>query len=173
MSPRDFELQPPPTYVLALPLLIGLLMPLGLVALALSANEPEAWLATTPVLLLVPLALLMARSMFGRSVRLSDAGLRIRSLPWPRTIPLSDFDLERAAIVDLASRPELMPVLKLMGTRLPGLRDGRFRLRDKRQASVFLTELRRVLVLPLRDGKLVMLSLQRPDALLQAMTRRG
>jgi D-alanyl-D-alanine carboxypeptidase len=46
-----------------------------------------------------------------------------------------------------------------------------FRLRDKRRASVLLTDLQRVLVLPRRDGSVLMLSLQRPEALLQALRR--
>ena len=63
--------------------------------------------------------------------------------------------------------------MKVAGTRAPGYRAGRFRLRDGRWASVIITDPHRVLVLPLRDGGVVMLSLQRGEALLEAMRRRG
>jgi hypothetical protein len=114
----------------------------------------------------------LMQQVFRRKFRLSPAGLRLRTLPFPRTVPVSSFDLERAEIVDLGKRPELMPKYKLAGTRMPGLSSGKFYLRDKRRASVFLTELRKVLLLPLRDGTVVMLSLQRPEALLDALRRR-
>jgi len=110
--------------------------------------------------------------MMRRDVRLDEAGLRLRTLPWRSTVKLADLDLERAEIVDLNSRTELMPRIKLMGSRLPGYRSGVFRLRDKRRASVLVTDTRRVLVLPKRDGTVILLSLQRPEALLDALRRR-
>ncbi len=169
MAPQDFEAVPPGKFVLLLPLAL-LLAPLGaLVALFSSADTPPPWPAFAPILLFPAVAALVVKELFRRRFRLSSAGLRVRNLPWPRTIAVARFDLERAEIVDLDKRPELMPVFKIAGTRLPGLRSGRFRLRDKRRASVFLTELRKVLVLPLRDGSLVMLSVQRPDALLRCL----
>jgi hypothetical protein len=173
MTPQDFELHSPPRMVLLFPLLIGLLLPLGVVvALATGRREPADWLGAAPVLLLPLVGGLLAWSLFRRKVRLSDAGLRIRRLPWPRTVPVAELDLEHAEIVDLQSRPELMPVFKIAGTRLPGFRAGRFRLRDKRHASVLLTRLRGVLVLPLRKGSLLLLSVERPEALLRALQQR-
>jgi hypothetical protein len=47
-----------------------------------------------------------------------------------------------------------------------------FRLRDKRRASVLVTDTSRVLVLPKRDGSVILLSLQRPEALLEALRHR-
>ena len=175
MEPRRFELIPPGKQVLLVPLLAGGLVPAGvLVALASSAKTPLPWPMLLAFALVMPLiALLIAMSMYRRDVQLSDAGLRVRTMPWSRTIPLDALDLERAEIVDLASRPELMPRFKIAGTRLPGYRAGLFMLKDKRRASVLLTELQRVLVLPKRDGGLLLLSLRQPDALLQALRRRG
>ena len=175
---QEFDSIPPGRLVLLLPLAL-LLVPLGaLVAIFASADANAdgavPWaLVFAPILVAPAVAALMVKELFSRRFRLSPEGLRVRDLPWPRTIAVGRFDLERAEIVDLGRRPELMPRFKIAGTRLPGFRSGRFRLRDKRVASVFLTELGKVLVLPLRDGSVVMLSLQRPEALLQALRQRA
>ena len=174
MESKRFEIVPPGKQVLIIPLLAAVAV---MVALALALNSQQK----TPIppvaygfFVIVPvLVVLLALDMFRRDVALTDKGLRVRTLPWPRTIPLEEFDVDRAEIVDLASRPELMPGMKLMGARMPGYRAGLFRLRDKRQASVLLTDLHRVLVLPRRKGSVLLLSLQQPEALLQAMRRRG
>lgn len=174
MSPVEFEIEPPPRLLVLVPLLVGLLIPAGVVVLMLTtAPKPTPWAGLAPAIALPFVALGLAWSMFRRKLLLSDAGLRIRSLPWPRVIPVADIDLAAAEIVDLRQRPELRPWLKIAGSRLPGYRSGRFRLRDRRKASVLITDPRRVLVLPLRDGSLVMLSAARPDALLAALRRAG
>lgn len=174
MAVQEFETVPPGKQVLILPLML-MLAPLGaLVAIFASADahSPVPWPVFLPIALMPLVALFVARGLFSRRYRLTPEGLRLRSLPFPRTVAVSRFDLDRAEIVDLAKRPELAPRFKIAGTRLPGLRSGRFILRDKRRASVFLTSPDKVLVLPLRDGSVVMLSLQRPEALLQALRAR-
>jgi hypothetical protein len=167
MDARDFELHPPAKAVLLFPLFIGALLPLlvagGLMLAVPDDGRNDLLRVAIPLLLMPLIGAGMAWNLLHLKVRLSDKGLRIQSLPFPRTLRMADLDLAHAEIVDLNSRPELMPAIKLVGTRLPGYRAGTFRLRDKRHASVILTDLRKVLVLPQRDGKLVLLSLQRPS----------
>ena len=175
MDARDFELHPPAKAVLLFPLFIGALLPLliaGGLMLAVPDDGRSDLVRVAALLLFMPLiGAGMAWNLLHLKVRLSDKGLRIRSLPFPRTLRLAELDLAHAEIVDLNSRSELMPAIKLVGTRLPGYRAGTFRLRDKRHATVILTDLRKVLVLPKRNGKLVLLSLLRPEALVEAMRR--
>ena len=174
MSPREFELEPAKPYVFPFPLFIGIALPLLPVGLVVTLAPGRVPLPTLlPMLLLPVVGLGLAFTLMRRGVRLSDEGLRLRSFPWPRTIPVAAFDMERAEIANLDTRRELRPRWKIMGTRIPGFHEGRFRLADKRYASVLLTDLRRVLVLPRRDGGVVLLSLQRPEALLSAMRGRG
>jgi hypothetical protein len=174
MSPVDFEIEPPPRWLLVLPLLIGVVFPIGTVlAMFAHANPDAPWPALAPVAVMPVVAAGLAWSMFLRKIRLSDQGLRIRVLPWPRTISAAQFLLDGAEVVDLRKRPELTPFLKVAGSRMPSYRSGHFRMRDKRWASVVITDPKRVLVLPLRDGSLVMLSVTRPDALLQALRRQA
>ena len=175
MAIQEFESVPPGKQVLILPAVL-VLMPLVALALILATageqHTPLPWPAIVPVALLPLIGVFASQQLFQRKFLLSPEGLRLRTLPFPRTVPVSSFDLERAEIVDLGKREDLVPRFKIAGTRLPGFRSGRFYLRDKRRASVFLTELRKVLVLPLRDGSVVLLSLQRPEALLAALRAR-
>lgn len=72
----------------------------------------------------------------------------------------------------IANSFDIVPPGKLarvLPTNLPGYRSGLFWLRNKARAQVLLTDWRRVLVLPRRDGGMVLLSPQRPDALLAAL----
>jgi len=174
MEARDFQITPPGKLATLMPGLVGAACLLVLVAvLAVAKAPPEQWLHAWPVLPAALVLPLVGWYMGHRSVRLGDEGLRIRTFPWPRTLPIASIDLAQAQIVDLEKRPELWPAIKLAGSRVPGYRAGRFRLRDGRWASVLITDPHRVLMLPLRDGGLVMLSVQRAEALLEAMRRRG
>ena len=174
MEEKRFPIVPPGKVVLIVPLLTAIAVVAAMaVSLTAQAKTPLPWPAYLAFAAVPVLAGLLALDMFRRDVRLTDKGLRLRALPWPTTVRLDQLDLERAEVVDLSARKELMPSIKIVGARLPGYRAGVFWLRDKRRATVLLTDLRRVLLLPRRDGSLLLLSVERPDALLQALRRRG
>jgi len=171
---KRFEIVPPGKWVLLVPVLTATAVMVALgVSLSMDAKTPLPAVAYIAFALVPLFAGLLALDMFRRDVRLSDKGLHLRTLPWRSTVRLDALDLERAEVVDLNSRRELLPGMKIAGSRLPGYRSGLFRLRDKRRASVLLTDLHRVLVLPKRDGSVILLSLEKPEALLQALRRRG
>lgn len=174
MDERRFEIVSPGKQVLLVPVFVTLLAVGGFAFMhfMVPQDTPVPWPAWLAFASMPVIAGLIATDMLRRDVRLDDQGLRVRTLPWRSTVKLEDIDLDRAEIVDLASRPELMPRIKIAGSRLPGYRSGAFWLRDKRRASVLLTDLHRVLVLPLRKGTVVLLSVQQPDALLEALRRR-
>ena len=73
-------------------------------------------------------------------------------------------ELERARIIDLEERIELLPGRMTLGASLPGYQTGWFRTRQWGKGFYLLTERRRVLWLPTRSGKSLLLSLERPDA---------
>ena len=173
MDTKEFEIVPPGKLVLMLPVLIGFILPVAILATLLYvAKDSKELLLAAPALLGLPLvAGALGWSMFRGKVTLSDKGMFLRRLPWSRAIKPAQLDLEQARIVNLDEHPELRPALRMIGTSLPGYRSGWFWLKDRRTASVILTDFRRVLVLPRRDRKLIMLSVQRPDALLEALRR--
>ncbi|HMB57387.1 MAG TPA: PH domain-containing protein [Arenimonas sp.] len=171
MTTQEFAIVPPGKFARMFPLFIGLVLPLAmLTAMVLAAKGSRDWLYASPALLIMPLtAGMLAWTMHRRTIQVSDQGIVVRRFPWPRMIKLAELDLAQAGIVNLDERLELQPIFKIAGSALPGYRSGLFRLRDRRRATVLLTDWKRVLVLPKRDGSVILLSPQRPDALLEAL----
>lgn len=170
----DFSVIPPPGYAIAFLVLLGGVVPFLLLARVLWFRDPPlaGWTEVLPVLVVVPLVLgLLAAAMKRRSVVLAGGMLEVRAAIYRERIPIADIDLASARVVDLAERTELRPVIKTNGMSLPGFSAGHFRLRGKlAKAFCLLTDRRRVLWLPLHNGKdQLLLSIERPQALLDAL----
>ena len=165
MSSRNFPL--PPLHRAAWLVLVGL--PVCVVAALLLFPEPirmpaPGWLLGPLflLLLLVPLALLLRR----RRIVVDGRTLKVAATFYTRNVDVDALDLAQARIVDLAEHTEYAPRLKLNGYDLPYFRAGHFLLRNRSRAFCLLTARERVLVLPQRDGKLILLSPERPRDLL-------
>lgn len=127
-----------------------------------------AWIAAPLIttLLLVPVALMLRR----QRIALRAGTLEVASTLYTRKTALQDIDLDKARVVDLAEHTEFKPRLKANGVGLIGFQSGHFRLRNGNKAFCLVSDVHRVLVLPLRDGKsTLMLSPQKPQALLDAL----
>lgn len=134
-------------------------------------HEPGLWLLLPAIL--VSFALLAFVQRRAR-VTLDGGTLTIAAGLLTHRIAVASLDPEAARIIDLRERTELRPLVKVFGTRLPGLAMGHFRLHDRSPAFVLVTDRSRVLVLPekpgtKRTGKTLLLSLQQPKALLDAL----
>ena len=108
-----------------------------------------------------------------RSVRLEDGELKISAGMHAHRVAIGAIDLAGARIVDLAEHKALRPIFKSFGTSLPGYYAGHFRLRDRSKAFVLVTDRTRVLVLPERSGRKLLLSLRHPQALLDALSAQA
>jgi hypothetical protein len=162
---REFTVPPPDLrWVLLIPAL-GLAA--GLIGIAFAAREePRVWLIAIPMALAI---WLMAWSIRRRRVVLDGDRLRIAAGINSADIAVAELDLEAASIVRLDSAPALRPRLKTFGTSMPGYRAGHFRLRDRSRAFVLLTDHSKVLAMPQRNGRRLLLSLEKPQALLDAL----
>lgn len=163
--------------------LLSLLLPLAITMAALGMalgsggakrliDGSPTLTATASVLLVLacclPLSLWLRRRLRCNQVQLIDGQLQVCAGGYRQQLALSDFDLQKARVVDLAEHPELRPWLKTNGIGLPGYQAGHYRLRDpRRRAFCLLTQPRRVLCLPERDGRLWLLSLQQPQRALE------
>jgi hypothetical protein len=162
---REFAVPPPDLrWVLLIPAL-GLAA--GSIGIAFAAREePRVWLVAIPVVLAI---WLMAWSIRRRRVVLDGDRLRIAAGINSVDIAVAELDLDAASIVRLDNAPGLRPRLKTFGTSMPGYRSGHFRLRDRSRAFVLLTDPTKVLALPQRNGRRLLLSLEKPQALLDAL----
>ena len=171
---RSFAVIPPPMYAMVFLVVLGGVLPLLAIGVMLWFGNPplDGLSQVSPALLIVPAVLgLLFLAMKRRSVELASGVLDVRAAIFRERTPIADIDLERARLVDLAERTDLRPMLKTNGMSLPGFHAGRFRLRGKlAKAFCLVTDRRRVLWLPLHDGKQqLLLSLEQPQALLDAL----
>ena len=153
---------------------LTLVVPLTGIGLALWLDPPAAASAAARVLVgtavfRVVLAVVLSLLLLRRTVRLRGGELVVGAAMYTRRVPVARLDLDAARIVDLRERTELRPLLKTNGYSLPGFHAGRYRLRDRSSAFALVTDPARVLVLPVPGEPLLLLSLERPKALLDAL----
>lgn len=151
---------------------LGGILPLAIIVGVWLSRDAAFTTGVLPALLIIPLVLgLMLLAMARRSVQLRDGVLDVRAAMYRKRVAVAELDLQRARVVDLQEHTELRPVFKTNGIFLPGYHAGHWRLREKLgKAFCLLTDRRRVLWLPARDGSSqLLLSLERPQALLDAL----
>jgi len=162
---RPYTVTPPTTPLVWLVPAFALLMAsIGLAVLI--PRTPGAAVGLLPVALA---GVLVAVAIRRRRVELAGGELRIAAGLLRHRVARSGLDLGKAAVVDLAERTELRPLWRTFGVGMPGYRAGHYRLRNGAKAFVLLTDTRRVLMLPAREGRTLLLSLEQPQALLDAL----
>ena len=172
---RAFAVTPPPSHAWMVMAMLLLLPAVAVVAIFLFVEKtPNPQAASGMGIALLVIALAAIACVIGlkrRRVQLDGQTLKIVAGLFSHRLPVDRIDLEHARIVNLDERNELRPTLKTFGMSLPGYQAGYFRLRDKLgKAFCLVTDRRRVLWLPQRDGKeQVLLSLEQPQALLDAL----
>ncbi|MCX5892211.1 MAG: PH domain-containing protein, partial [Deltaproteobacteria bacterium] len=88
----------------------------------------------------------------------SPEGLAIRGDLYGRRLPASALLREEARVVDLTEDPKYRPVWRTNGAGLPGYGSGWFQLGNGDKALIFVTDKRRVVYLPTREGYALLLS---------------
>jgi hypothetical protein len=103
-------------------------------------------------------------------ITLQDETLVLRATLYTQRLSLTILDLDAARIVALDRQRELLPRIKWNAFALPGLSAGHFRGWPlSRRFFCLLTRWEQVLVLPQDDGRMVLLTPERPQALLDAL----
>ena len=124
-------------------------------------------------LIVLPVAgILGYLAMAPRLIRfeVSPNRLRIRGdLFYSRTVAISDLHLEEVRSVDLTSSQEYRLTWRTNGTGLPSYKAGWFRTAGGRKALVFLRDPRLVVVIPHKEGYLLMLNPADPVAFLDSL----
>lgn len=171
MSQRRFRMPEPGKFAKLFPVFLAIVPTLTVLgALVLASHQRPGFAPHLYLLCAVfPLiAAVLAWSWHDWAVVIVDDRLVFGRLPW-RRLRIADLDLAQARVVDLGQALPLQPVWKIAGTRIPGLHSGWFRLRGGQRAFARLTDWKRVVVLPRRNGQLYLFSVEHPDALLDAL----
>ena len=174
MASRQFAVAPPGKAAWITMLLLAVLLPAAalLTAIAHSHSQEDvtAMLVLLPILLVlgIGVTLLMCR----RSVALVDGMLVVRAAMFTHRVPTTEVDADAARIVDLREHTALRPLLKTNGYAVPGFKAGRFRLRSGKRAFLLVTDTSRVVQLPVAGDRMLLLSIEPAQALVDALRRQ-
>jgi hypothetical protein len=136
-----------------------------------ASSGPFWLLGVVGVFLLALLFLFAYLAYSSRNVKfeVSAEGLRIKGDIYGRTIPARALVVDKAKILDLGKEKEYQLGWRTNGAGLPGYKSGWFRLKNGEKGLVFVTDTRRVVYLPTREGYSVLLSVARPSDFIQAL----
>lgn len=169
---REFAVTAPDLrFVLLAP---GISLLIGMIGIGFAARE-ERWVWLAAIVIVLAAALIVV-SVRRRRVALEGDALTIAAGINTLRVPVAALDVAGARIADLTSIATPRLGRTGIGASMPGYRTGYVRLRDGSHAFVLLTDKTRVLALPERSGRMLLLSLERPQALidaLQAMAQSG
>lgn len=180
---REFAVSPPGKA--AWLFILGLAAGLPLFVLLLITALEGTRTAGLPILMALPIVGLVAGilvlGMRRRGVHLNDERLEVKAAFYTQRIPLAELDAANAKVFNLAKSGSFRkpgphwPLLKTNGFSAPGFLAGHFRSRGSDKHFVLLTQREKVLAIPERSGRCLLLSLERPQALLEALRhpRRG
>lgn len=172
---RRFALSPLGKAPVVFAVAVGAVLPAVAAVGALTQVERGA---LSPALLLViqaaiaVITLSLVLPLWRREASFDGQRLRMKATWYTRESPLAAFLLDQARVVDLRGQHEFKPFIKTNGLGLPGLWAGHFRLRDGGKAFCLVTDRSRVLALPHADGRVWLISLEHPQAVLDIL-RRG
>lgn len=167
MTARSYAVAPLRKASIATLAVILALLPIGvLVAFTFGRVEPEALrIAQAFFLTLLPIALLIP-AVRRREVQFDGATLTIKSAFYTRRCTVAELDLDAARVVDLDEETGYRPIVRMFGFSLIGFHAGHYLLRNRKRAFALLTRLDRTLLLPEQGGKPILLSVERPQQLL-------
>lgn len=132
------------------------------------ANPVPWWVVVLFGTALLPAGLLA--TLVHREIHIQGDTLVVAAaIIFARKVPIRDLALDQARVLDLDEYTGFKPLLPLGGFTFPWFNAGHYLLRNRSRAFCLLTDRQRVLVLPRRDGRTMLLSPEHPQALIEAM----
>lgn len=125
--------------------------------------------AAWSLLVIAVLGIGLGAAFFRRRVELDDNVLDVRSTMYRRRVPVAQLRLDQAEVVDLQRDRRYGIRVKTNAYSVPGFYSGHFRLHGGGKGFALVTDRARVLALPVSDGSTLLLSVDRPQALLDAL----
>jgi hypothetical protein len=113
-------------------------------------------------------------AMFGNQAKhltftLTDEGLCIGPGLYGRTIPKQDIEIDGVKVVNLNVEKDYQLKWRTNGAGLPGYSAGWFKLQNGEKALAFVTDRNSIVYIPTSDNYSVLLSVQDPDVMVQAI----
>jgi hypothetical protein len=111
----------------------------------------------------------LAWSMQHARFTVSDEGLHVHGDLYSRMIPFKSLKLDQAAVINLNTDKDYQPKWRTMGTGLPGYSAGWFTLRNGQKGLLYVTDRTRVARIPTTEGYTLLLSVEKPEALISGL----
>lgn len=127
--------------------------------------------AAWSLIVIAVLAVGLGAAFFRRRVELAGNVLDVRSTMYRRRVPVAQLRLDQAEVVDLQRDRRYGIRVRTNGYSMPGFYSGHFRLQGGGKGFALVTDRARVLALPVSDGSTLLLSVDRPQALLDALRK--
>ena len=127
--------------------------------------------AAWSLIVIAVLAAGLGAAFFRRREALAGNVLDVRSTMYRRRVPVAQLRLDQAEVVDLQRDRRYGIRVKTNGYSMPGFYSGHFRLQGGGKGFALVTDRARVLALPVSDGSTLLLSVDRPQALLDALRK--
>jgi hypothetical protein len=138
------------------------------------ATGAAVWITVGLLVLMVGLTALFASMLYSArhtGFEISRDALRITGTIYARRVPVASLLLDDAKVVDLGKDESYRMKWRTNGIGLPGYRAGWFKLRNGEKALAFVTDTKRIAYIPTTGGFSVLLSVRRPEELLQSLRR--
>jgi len=132
------------------------------------------WFVVPIILIIAALLFLLLTIGFSTRkglVEVSAQGLKIQVPFYGRILPLSSLILEEARPADLKTEKDLRLAWRTNGIGLPGYSAGWFKLKNGEKALAAVTDPRKVAFIPTREGYAVLVSIEEPVLLVEALKR--
>jgi hypothetical protein len=107
------------------------------------------------------------------SVEISSEGVKINGGVYGRKIPLGELIADQASVVDLETDTGLKLSRRTNGIGMPGYSAGWFKTKNGTKVLAFVTDRKRVVYLPTRQNYSVLLSVESPEAVVNAVRAAG
>ena len=127
--------------------------------------------AAWSLVVIAALGIGLGLAFFRRRVEFDGTVLDVRSTMYRRRVPVAQLQLDRAEVVDLGRDRRYAIRFKTNGYSMPGFHSGHFRLQGGGKGFALVTDRARTLVIPVRGGSTLLLSLERPQALMEALRK--
>ena len=167
-----FPIVPAPRRAFFLLYGLGAFLFLSAVAVAVIAAAQRQPALYPIAITLAPVAALLfyiAGSSQHSFIEVNHDMLRVRRDLFGRRVATSTLDLSQARVVNLIESKPLQAKWRLFGTAVPGYLSGWFKLHDGRRALLFVTNQERVVCVPWRDGRLLLVSVVEPEQFLERL----
>jgi hypothetical protein len=140
------------------------------------ANK-SLFLGTSTAILIVPAILIVGFLYFwfgltSSKLELRDSSLDFKAVFYGKRVDINDVDLDNVKLLDYTEKQNL-PSYRTNGISLFGVNWGWFKLKNGRKSLMFVTDIKKAVLIPTNLDFDIIISTKEPEKLITAIARKG